>query len=188
MGSKKPPDDSSGTNIINSPGGMSFDKNRKLINETPGEKFLIMKRIEKDESMEGVSPFHITKAIEGIAQGRVEKVTWLRNGTVFIKTVNLKQAKQLIKMAALIPNIKIDISEHPRLNSSKGVIITRLLSSVSDDEFLSEMAEQNVIGIHRIKKNFNGVERDSGVYFITFSTCEPPKSIKICYENLEVRN
>jgi hypothetical protein len=66
----------------------------------------------------------------------VEKITWLRSGMVLIKTKNLKQAIQFVKLTGLNTKIKFEISEHHRLNNSKGVIRTRLIASVSDEEFL----------------------------------------------------
>jgi hypothetical protein len=185
MSEKKPPDGSGGSQF-HAPGGMSFDITRKLSNETPGEKFLVMKRIGNNGSMDGVSPFLVTKAIEGVAQGRVQKISWLRNGTVLIKTVNLKQAMQLVKLTGLSPIYQVEVSEHNRLNSSKGVIRTRMLSSVSDEEFLSEMKSQNIIGIYRVKRKIDNVEKETGVYFLTFATCEPPETINMCYESVRV--
>jgi hypothetical protein len=104
-----------------------------------------------------------------------------------IKTKNLKQAKQLVRLTGLPTGATIEISEHPRLNSSKGVIRTNLLRSVKDDDFLAEMKEQNIVAIQRIKKKVNNKEVETGTYFLTFSTCETPKSIRMCYELLEVR-
>jgi hypothetical protein len=167
MTGKKPPDASGGTKIVTSPGGMVFDNSKKLTNETPGEKILLMKRNVSIGTNNALLPFLVTRAVEGVAQGKVSKISWLRDGSILIKNV--------------------EIIEHPRLNLSKGVIRTNLLNSVSDDEFLTETKDQNVYAIHRIKRKLNGNEVETGTYFLTFSSCEPPKSINICYEMIEVR-
>jgi hypothetical protein len=188
MTSKEPPGNPGGTSMIPASGKMSFDNTKKLSNQSQGEKILLMKQTGKENgSMEGVSPFVITRAVEGIAQGNVNKISWLRDGTVLIKTKNLKQAKNLVRLTGLPTGATVEILEHPRLNFSKGVIRTNLLRSVNDEDFLAEMKEQNIAAIQRIKKKLNNKEVETGTYFLTFSTCEMPKSIRMCYELLEVR-
>jgi hypothetical protein len=187
MTGKKPPDASGGTKIVTSPGEMVFDNSKKLTNETPGEKILLMKRNVSMGTNNALSPFLVTRAVEGVAQGKVSKISWLRDGSILIKTKNLKQAERLVRLIALSPEVHVEIIEHPRLNFSKGVIRTNLLKSVSDAEFLTEMKDQNVFAIHRIKRKMNVTEVETGTYFLTFSSCEPPKSINICYEMIEIR-
>jgi hypothetical protein len=62
-----------------------------------------------------------------------------------------------------------------------------MLAGVSDEEFLEEMKDQHVTGIQRMKKKMNGIEKETGLYFLTFGTCDPPEFVTICYERLEVR-
>jgi hypothetical protein len=73
------------------------------------------------------------------------------------------------------------------LRDGSKLIKTKNVKHVSDEEFLEEIKSQNIVGIQRIKKKVNGAEVESGVYFLTFSTCEPPEEIKLCYELVPVR-
>jgi hypothetical protein len=78
-----------------------FDNSRKLTNETPGEKILLMKRNVSNGTNNALSPFLVTRAVEGVAQRKVSKISWLRDGSVLIMTMNLNQAERLMRLIAL---------------------------------------------------------------------------------------
>ncbi len=126
MGKKDPPDGSGGNPPPSGAGRMTFDTTKKLTNESPGQKFLVMQRCGKNPSLEGVSPFLVKKCVEGIAQGPVEKLSWSRNGTILIKPKDLKQARQLIRLSGLNSEVKVEMLEHSRLNFAKGVVYNRM--------------------------------------------------------------
>jgi hypothetical protein len=169
--------------------GLLHNRKIKLENLAEGEKFLIMSREDKSETMEKVSPWILKMAINSTAGSEVNMVKKLRNGTVLIHTKNRKQAEKLVTIIQLDSSTRVKITEHEKLNQKKGVIKCLDLMYLEDNYILQELASQNVIDIKRIKKrnNINGKEEETGTYFLTFGTVNIPEHIFIGYERVKVR-
>ena len=58
-------------------------------------------------------------------------------------------------MSTLLANVSINMSPHPSLNTSKGVIRCRDLESVSDEEILENLSSQDITDVRRIKVRMN---------------------------------
>jgi len=73
---------------------LSLDESRCLKNQTPGPKFLIVERTDKDATMEKVSPFLIKQVVTTIA-GEIEKCVKLRSGQLLIETKKGKTGNEI---------------------------------------------------------------------------------------------
>lgn len=165
---------------------MEFDNAKTIKSVSPGPKYLVMRRIGEGSTMKGVSPFLIHRAIESVA-GKVQKTNALRSGDLLIQTQDAKQANKLVKLIALNSEVKVDISEHERLNKVRGVIRCRELIGISNDEILFEMQDQYISEIRRLTRKENGVEIEIGTYFLTFSTTTLPDYVNIGFIRCSVK-
>lgn len=163
-----------------------LDNSKKLKNDTPGPKFLIMKRLESNSTLKDISPFLIKKTIDTVC-GEIDSCKTLTSGDKLIKTKNAIQAAKLIKLIALSPTIKIEVSEHFTLNSSKGVIYCNSLREIKEEEILFELKAQNVTEVKKILKKEGETLKETGLIIFTFSTPELPLNINIGYEKIPMR-
>lgn len=163
---------------------LKFKQSLVLKNNTKGNKFLVIKNTQHDTgvTMAGVSPFLIEKSITGTAGSEVEQIKLLRDGTILVETKNVYQAQKLIKLIGLPNSISVTVSEHERLNSSKGVIMCKTIANCTEEEILSNLSSQGVTHIHTIKRN--GIP--TGTFFLTFATTILPNEVKIAYLNVKV--
>lgn len=175
-------------------GGVSIKNNlnvklnqlKMLKNKNEGEKFLIMTRADEKKDMSAVSPFLLKKVIQTVG-GDVIKCIKLRNGTVLIQTKDTKQAEKIIKIINLNDNISVSVEEHNSLNEAKGIIYCPELQYISDEEFLSEMENQNVVELRRFKKKDGDNVRETGLYCLKFSLSKIPNEVYIGYQKYYVR-
>lgn len=184
MSKNHPPEDPQASYL--QMGNLKHDKTKKLTNDTPGGKFLIMARNNAGQTMANVSVFLAHRAVLSVG-GKVESMRKLKDNTFLIKTANLSQAKNLITLTQLDNGINVTISEHAKLNYSKGVVRAPELIPCCDEEILENLQDQNVVEIYRLKKKISGKEVDTGTYFFTFSTVKLPEKISIGFEIKQVR-
>ncbi|XP_073821267.1 uncharacterized protein [Musca autumnalis] len=163
-----------------------LDNNKVLRILSAGPKYLLMSRIESEETLKGVSPFLIKKIIDCVC-GEIEMCQKLRSGDLLIKTKTATQATKLIQIITLTPDIKVKVTEHSYLNYTKGVIYSNGLRGISEEEILAELKQQNVIEVKKILKKVEEELVETGLVIITFSTITLPDSLKIGYETANVR-
>ena len=65
----------------------------------------------------------------------------INNGRLLVECLKQHHSKYLLKSKVMC-NIPIKVSEHTSLNSSKGVIRSRDLEGVSEDEMLDNLSSQ----------------------------------------------
>lgn len=128
---------------------LRMDQSKTLKNNTIGPKYLIIKRVHESETFKNVSPFLIKKLIDCVC-GDVMSCKKLMNGTLLLKTKNYVQATKLIKVISFTPEIKVEVTEHDNLNTSKGIVYDTSLRGISGDIILSEMKSQNVCEVKKI--------------------------------------
>lgn len=85
---------------------ITFDKSKHLNIISPGEKFLVMERIDSADTLANVSPFLIKKVVDSVAGGEVIQCKKLLNGSILIQTKSFVQANKLIQLTSLSPEIK----------------------------------------------------------------------------------
>lgn len=163
-----------------------FDKTRKLDFESEGGKFMVMRRTESNETLQKISPFTLQKCVDFVAGSKVEEMKKLGKCTVLIKTRDINQAKKLRKIAGLTEDVKVEVVEHLKLNSSIGVVRSKDFAYLTDGEILEELAAQKVSKIHRVTRTVNAVKIETGTYFVTFQATQAPERIYCGYEAVKV--
>ncbi|KFM63744.1 hypothetical protein X975_11598, partial [Stegodyphus mimosarum] len=104
--------------------------------------------------MQKMSPFLINKYIHS-SIGEPRNIKRLRSGDLLIDTTSAIQSVSLLKLTKL-GQIDVTVSAHKTLNYSRGVISEVDLLSVSEEEFVSKLADQNVCAARRIKMRKEG--------------------------------
>ncbi|XP_065370869.1 uncharacterized protein LOC135963013 [Calliphora vicina] len=142
--------------------------------------------VHAESGLNNVSPFLIQRSIDAVA-GKVKYCKKLRSGQLLIQCFNGKQANKLIKILSLSLDIFVKVEEHNSLNKSKGIFYSNELRSLSDEELLYEIREQNpnVIEIKRLKRrdpeSRTPTSTDIGLYITTFNVSELPDKILLGY-------
>lgn len=147
-----------------------------------------MSRTDKSADMSKVSPFLIKRCIDKEI-GAVQEYKKLKTGALLIKC-HRNQAQKLMELKQLNAQINVKCEEHQNFNMSKGKIFSRDLSFLSDEEIISELSDQKVIGIKRIKRrdltNNKTTDEDNGIYILSFKTCTVAETIQIGYNYIAV--
>ena len=107
-----------------------FKKSKTLTSNT-WPRFLVIGS-SSDEALKKLSPFAIQKGLEGLA-GEPKSVKKLRSGSLLIECATEHHSKNLLK-SKLLCNISINVTPHTTLNSSKGVVRSKDLEGVSEEE------------------------------------------------------
>lgn len=155
---------------------------------SPGPKYLVISRTNDSKSLINVSPFLIKKVVDCTCGGEVSECKKLRNGTILVKTKNINQAKKLIQLTSLCPNIDVEVSWHNSLNFVKGVLYSNDLRGIPEEEILYELKNQNVFKIEKIKRKVNNEMEETGLVIITFETTTLPEELNIGYERVKIRS
>ena len=96
-----------------------------------------------------------------------------------------KNQKNLLKTNKIF-DLKVKISLHNSLNSSKGVIRCAELRPCSEKDILENLKEQGVIGLCNVSVRRNGVLKSTNAYVLTFNTPVLPKKIKVAFLSVNV--
>ena len=146
-------------------------------------KFLVIQSLE-EKAVTTLSPFVIEKQIESLI-GTPKSVKKLKNKTLLVETCRKAQTDNLLKISTFF-GLKVSVTEHTSLNSSKGIIRDRMLKGEKENEIVDYLREQGVTACKRftIKKDHDTVETNT--LLLTFNTVTVPKSLKIFYRVVPV--
>lgn len=165
---------------------IKYDSKLQLTNNTDGEKFLIMHRVDEKKTMRDFSPILLETAINNAIQNGNTECKFLKSGDLLIKTENLKQAQNLIKMTGIV-DATIQVTEHKTMNSSRGVIRAYELQNEDKDTLLNYLKPQNVIDIKMHQKSINGTTVNTGLVFVTFGVSALPEYLTVGLLRVRVR-
>lgn len=166
-----------------------FNKVQNLDDLLAGPKFLIMKRNETDQSltMKNVSPVYIDKAIK-LTAGDVKDVRRMKDGTILIETLNQAQADKLCNMTTLYKIYHVTISQHPFLNTSKGVLKAEDFEYMTDEEIVEGLEKFHCLNVRRItRKTKDGDIVNTSTLVATFNLPAVPAKLKFGFLSLNVR-
>ena len=152
-------------------------KKTKTLSSKTWPRFLVIGS-SNDEAFKN-SPFAIQKGLEGLA-GEPKSVKKLRSGSLLIECATESHSKNLLK-SKLLCNISINVTPHTTLNSSKGVVRSRDLEGVSEEEIWENLSSQGVSSVKRIKVRRNNELVPTNTHILTFSTPTLPDSVKAGY-------
>ena len=134
--------------------------------------------------MTSLSPFVIEKQIESLI-GTPKSVKKLKNKTLLVETNRKTQTENLLKVTSFF-NLKVSVSEHNTLNSSKGIIRDRMLKGESEDNIVEYLRPQGVTACKRFKIKKDGNLVETNTLLLTFDRVNVPKSLKIFYRVVPV--
>ena len=105
-------------------------------------RFLVIQSQDGSDPMTCLSPLIIQKQIESLI-GTPKSVKKLKNKTLLVETNRKSQTENLLKIKSFF-NLKVNVSEHNSLNSSKGIIRDRMLKGESEDSIVEYLRPQGV--------------------------------------------
>ena len=146
-------------------------------------RFLIIES-PNDGALKALSPFAIQKALVGLA-GEPKTVKKLKNGSLLVECLTESHSTCLLK-STIFCNIPINVSPHSSLNSSKGVIRSRDLEGVSEDEMVENLSSQGVTSVKRIQIRRNNEFIPTNTLILTFNKPLLPQSVKAGYLSIPV--
>ena len=146
-------------------------------------RFLVIQSEEAKE-ITSLSPFVIEKQIESLI-GAPKSVKKLKNKTLLVETNRKSQSDNLLKTKTFF-GLKVSVTEHKSLNTSKGIIRDRMLKGEKEDDIVEYLKEQGVVACKRftIKKDHETVQTNT--LLLTFNSVSVPKSLKIFYRIVPV--
>lgn len=153
-------------------------------------EYYIMTRndTDKTQTMDSINCFYIEKALNNhVGEGTIVKR--LRYGTLLIKCKSDKQAKSLLSISKFgTLNYGVNVREHGSLNTSQGIIYCRDAQSLTEEEIVQGLQEQNrkVTHVHKIKKMVKGALVDTPLCVLTFNSTILPSHIKFGFIHLNV--
>ena len=124
-------------------------------------RFLVIQSQDGSNPVTSLSPFIIEKQIESLI-GTPKSVKKLKNKTLLVETNRKTQTENLFKITSFF-NIKVSVTEHNSLNSSKGIIRDRMLKGETEGNIIDYLRPQGVTGCKRfkIKKDRKSVETNT---------------------------
>lgn len=147
-------------------------------------KFILMETATPDMPLTKLSPFAIQKGISGIA-GTVKDVKKLHSGQILVECSKKSHADNLLRCDSL-GGVPVRTFPHPHLNSCKGVIRTRDLHDMEEDEIVTELKDQGVTHVKRITLKRDDKIIKTGTYILTFNLHDQPDRILIGYLSVRV--
>ena len=161
------------------------NKSRQLASTGTFHKFIVIQSRDEHGDLSKLSPFVIDKFLKAKI-GTLTDLRRLRGGQLLVKTDSETYSKKLLGLSDLA-GVPVKATPHRTLNSSKGVVRCGELKHASEEEIISELADQGVVDCFNIKvKGQDGVRRKTNTYILTFSTSTLPKHIKIGFIHTKV--
>ena len=162
---------------------ITYTKKTKVTTSNTWPRFLIISSTD-DGALKKLSPFAIQKGLVGLA-GEPKRVKKIKDGSLLVECRTDSHSKCLLKATSLC-NIHIKVTPHPSLNTMKGVIRSRDLEGVSDDEICDNLSSHGVSAVKRIMVRQNDILVPTNTFILTFRKHTLPKSIKAGYLNIPV--
>ncbi|XP_070500027.1 uncharacterized protein [Chironomus tepperi] len=163
-----------------------YDSTKQLTNITEGEKYLIIHRVEDTKTMRDFSPILLETAIRNATQNGKPECKFLKSGDLLIKTENLKQAQNLIRITGIL-DATIQVTEHKTLNSCRGVIRAYELQNEDSETLLNYLQPQQVTDVRMHTKQINGHPVNTGLVFVTFGVNLLPEYLTVGLLRIRVR-
>ena len=179
---KNQPNSSSSTSLSESDGS-----DTEQITDSRPTNFPRFFLIESNEERKitSLSPFLIEKVLCGIVGEPKSVKSLYSSGQLLIEITKKAQADNIFKTTKFF-DLKVKVTPHASLNSSKGVVRCPELKGVSDDEIRENLKEEGVIHVRRFKIKKNGNLISTNTFVFTFNSPKRPDKIKIGFLRCEV--
>ncbi len=160
------------------------DNTNQEVEERYWPRFLLIKSAEEDRPVSRLSPFVIFKGLKGLA-GELKTIKKNRSGDILVECHRKGQSDNLLRTNKLA-DCPIEVIPHNSLNSSKGVIRSKELKGVSEEEMLNNLNHYGVTNVKRISVKKEGNTIVTNTIILTFGTPVPPTCIIAGYIKIEV--
>lgn len=128
------------------------------------------------------NPFVIAKSVKEQV-GSISAAYRDKDGHLVVKVRCPKKAAKLLLMKELIDGTKVTVTEHARLNQVKCITTCHTVEDLSEEELTEELADQGVIGVHRLGRKGG----KSATMAITFRGTVVPKEIFFGFDRCATR-
>lgn len=129
-----------------------------------------------------LSPFVLHKTFQGLC-GELKSLKKLTNGSILIQCMNSKQSA-LLRSTKTFAGIKVSITPHEKLNSSKGVIRSPDLRYVEEQEIVDSIP--SVTSAKRITITKGNKKVPTNTFILDFTQPTPPSTLTFGYTKLNV--
>ena len=140
-----------------------------------------------DKKIDSLSCFVINREIDLICGGKPKKISQIRDDTLLIEVCRPDQAKRLLKDIKKIAGADMLISANKHLNHVKGVVYSKHLMHFSDDVLCTELGDQGVTEVQRIKKKVGSKLENTPMLILTLDLEKLPDKIYAAWHVLEVK-
>ena len=147
-------------------------------------RFLKIESTKPDQPLAKLSPFVIEKVLVSIV-GSPKSVKKLNSGSLLVEIEKAKHAENLMKQTRFFET-PAKCYPHTSLNTSRGIIRCADLAGVSEEEIVSNLADQNVTAARRITIFRDNVRRNTNTIVLTFNTSILPRVLKVGYLKVPV--
>ncbi|XP_039453066.1 uncharacterized protein LOC120431998 [Culex pipiens pallens] len=128
------------------------------------------------------NPFVIAKSVKEQV-GSIAAAYRDKDGHLVVKVRCAKKAAKLLQMKELIDGTKVTVTEHARLNQAKCITTCHTVEDLSEEELTEELADQGVIGVHRLGRKGG----KSATMVITLRGTVVPKEIFFGFDRCSTR-
>ena len=150
-------------------------------------RYLVVESDTPDKPLTKCNIFAIKKWFLGISSMLQGKIRKMAGGGFLVECPNSRVAKLLLRRNGCeFISLKIKVSAHRSLNSSKGVIWCPDLEGYDDAEILDDIKNKGVTQVERCFKKRGGLRVPTHTFFVTF--CKPtlPESLYVGFSNVKV--
>ena len=129
----------------------------------------------------------IQTGLRGILGGdKVDKASFLRDGSLLVKTKDCSQTEKLIASTQFL-NEPCEIVRDPKLNTSKGTLHAFDLLDLSEDDIVHWFGEFGVVGAKRFTRRVDGKTEPTPTVLLTFDMPSCPSHIKLDYVTYNIK-
>lgn len=161
-------------------------------NSVNQEIYVHIRAVDGDVAIARRNRFLVAKILKE-KTSNITKASYNMQGDLILRIKGEKEAEKVLGMKA-IGEWKVNVERHKTLNTSKGVVYSRDMSWMAENEILDGLSEYKVTEAFFFKRkpresesNSNTEARPFGLGVLTFNTLEPPKRIRFGFEYLDIK-
>lgn len=161
-------------------------------NSVDQEVYVHIRAIDGDVAIARRNRFLVAKILKE-KTNNITKASYNAQGDLILRIKGEKEAEKVLGMKT-IGEWKIQVEKHRTLNTSKGVVYSRDMCWMSEQEVKDGLSEYKVTEVFFFKRKprdsepgNNAEARPFGLGVLTFNTQEPPKRIRFGFEYLDIK-
>ncbi|KAM7299428.1 phospholipase D2 isoform X2 [Ixodes scapularis] len=148
-------------------------------------KFFVVHFLDEQKPVPKLSPFVVAKVLEHLV-GFSYKAKKLHSGDLLVEINNKKQSEALLKLNTIL-DVKVSVSPHRTLNTTRGVLSEDDFLHTGEEELLKGLQGAGIIAVKQTMFRKDGEEIPSKLVILTFERHTLPQTIKAGYLNCHIR-